>query len=305
MKLFLALILLPAFAYSQSVSVFRNAQNRHLSLHSSSCPALENEARAFSEWSRSLGEPVTPARTYREEGHCYIDLHAVTPDIVNERYGTFAREHGPNCFNTALTASGVLSHLRHTDANELEFWLTSPLCRTVTRSELRPGDIISIRDDRGGHVHSFNYISENLSFTKDGYELQQNYTIRKTADVLSSYHTPAFCRTGCTDEYRRCTSIENYLRDHPLPDEELREQWAAVTQLECQGSDIAMGVSHLSSEINSLVSASMDSLEALTREKVEDPRLSQEQRFLWRAMQLKVTSLRLQFRYVSDRQSRH
>lgn len=304
MKIIIFLFIISSYASAQPIGVFRNSINRHLTLHSSNCEALVREANALTEWRETLGQPVRPVRTYREEGHCYIDVDPVTPDLVRERYSTYAREHGPNCFNTALTASGVLSHLRHTDANELEFWLTSPLCRTVTREELAPGDVISIRDDRGAHVHSFNYISENLAFTKDGYELQQQYNIRKTSDVLAAYHRPAFCRTGCTDEYRRCTSIEKYMTEHPFPDEELRQQWEAVTALECQGSDIAMGVSSLPADLNSLVSSSMEALATLTAQKSQDSSLTQEQRFLWQAMKLKIDSIRLQFRLIADRPRR-
>lgn len=298
-------LLLTVSSYAQNVSVSRHSQNRRIQLYSPvPCGEVERQAEALRQWKLSLGEPVAATNLRREDGWCFLDVDGVTPDIIRERYSTFARENGPNCFNTALTAAGVLSHLRHTEANELEFWLTSPLCRTIPRNEVRPGDIISIRDQRGQHVHSFNYISETLAFTKNGFELQQQYNIQKTADVLNAYHTPAYCQTTCTDEYRRCTSIEKYLEEHPFPEEEIRQQWETINQLECQGSDIAMGVSSLSPEIMSLMTSSFDSLEALTEQRSEDSALPPDQRLLWRAMGLKISSLRMQFRLISERPGR-
>lgn len=57
----------------------------------------------------------------------------------------------------------------------------------IPRADIRPGDLVLIRDDHGDVLHSCNYLCDDLVFTKNGGAMAQPWTIQHMDDVVNSF----------------------------------------------------------------------------------------------------------------------
>lgn len=146
--------------------------------------------------------------------------------------------HGPNCWNSALVASGVLAHFRFTSGKEFRYLVDSPLCQKIPAGEQQPGDIQVYRrtmpdisaEDR--EVHANIWLDEKRAFNKKTDFSTAPYEITTHDVVGESYgQTPDILRfesiansraiqchgDECLNslEYRRCGNLENMKRQDP------------------------------------------------------------------------------------------
>ncbi len=84
---------------------------------------------------------------------------------------------GPNCFNSALIASGGLleTELRYVGSSEFELILQNNY-RLVSEQERKPGDIV-VFDAEGGRSHAAVLFGQNLIFQKKGFLRHYLYRI--------------------------------------------------------------------------------------------------------------------------------
>jgi hypothetical protein len=165
--------------------------------------------------------------TRSQDSNCNFDITDCVPDQVVKYHGANPKTDGPNCANLALVMSKILPSLRYSTPDEINFYMRPPLCRQLKDGENKePGDVGTIREIQDGEVsesHSFIYISEKISYSKNGAEKDVAYQLQPLNKVFSSYDVPdrAECRKNeITDKsancgqavaYFRCQSMEEYL----------------------------------------------------------------------------------------------
>lgn len=100
----------------------------------------------------------------KEQGLCSISLSCLTPELASISNKTF-RQPGPNCFATALKASGLYDGFRAVSEKEFEA-VIKETCVETTNPEF--GDIGVYHVKNFGPIHAFMYVSKNLGFEKPG-----------------------------------------------------------------------------------------------------------------------------------------
>lgn len=147
---------------------------------------------------------------------------------VSRLLGFTVTHHGPNCWNSALVAAGVLKHIRFTSPEEFRFLVESPLCQKIPSGQQRSGDIQVYRRTLPGlsgamlEVHANLWLNAEEAFNKmtdfstAPYELaaheKVNLLYGRTPEILrfnldDVKHTSLQCQgESCRNsiEYRRC-----------------------------------------------------------------------------------------------------
>ena len=174
----------------------------HVALVGSSCAELTQEWTALRIWKISAEQRISPEKavailpkdiqakcvTNPGDGQVSLDVSDAIPDFLSPRMGTCAAADGPNCFNTALVSSGLVPVFRHSTAQEINFWITSPLCRAVKSGEPRmPGDLIYIHGKGTGAIHAMTYISPTLVFSKNGMSKTAEWALGNSGATSNSY----------------------------------------------------------------------------------------------------------------------
>lgn len=223
----------------------------HILLKATDCDILDKQANAIRQWSESIGEP-TVANSHCSchmgatnelglpELECSIDVTNISPLIVNQLHGERPAFSGPNCWNTSLVAAKILPHPRYSSADEMEFWMNSPLCQErPIDEEPQPGDVIAIRKN-GNEYHGFIFISPEISFSKNGFYQGQPYGIMPTQYVYNVYKVQNNCQRvdhsdeNCnpTTQILSCQSWDSFIgngRLGQIEDKTMRE----IERIEC------------------------------------------------------------------------
>lgn len=210
-----------------------------LYLESKSCDQLLKIQDAFVDWKKVLREPFSKNKCSFSNKLFRLELNSVLPDLVLEKHGSYAAIDGPNCFNLALKSANVLSHLRYSGADELTSWLDSPLCKEVSFSERKAGDLIAIRSNEFDQfeTHAMTYISDEISFSKNGFRKEAPYELQKTNDVFDLYKVIESCLYGneapCMryTQWYRCESFSDHSPDLP---EGYIEKKLEIDDLSCE-----------------------------------------------------------------------
>jgi Ankyrin repeats (many copies) len=162
------------------------------------CRALDALRNDLASWRARIGEAVP---TQRDACACIgIECRVIVGDGAPSRFtaleGTRSAANGPNCFNAALYANGNLAQLRHTNATEMLDYAQSA-CREKLPTEVTaPGDLIvvfykpvSFGDLTGteGPIHAFTVVSDEYSFSKDGFDQSVPYSLTFNSDVYRKY----------------------------------------------------------------------------------------------------------------------
>lgn len=228
----LALLIIntPVFGY------FTFSERKMIAIKGESCEVLEKQAEAILAWSNRLGElthmyAYMPACYCMEGGQCMMDVFPLSPKMVQEYQSIKPYYDGPNCWNRSLTFAKILPSLTYSTSGEMSFWMNSPLCVERTLDEVpEAGDIIAVRSfnsqGKTYEIHGFTYISEDISFSKNGYRKLSPFQYYNTSDVFRTYWVDPACQrvygepekgSSC---YRRkharyysCMSIEEYLEN--------------------------------------------------------------------------------------------
>lgn len=195
---------------------------------------LESIKRTLNAWLQTRNESdhcdLSPLPQNRDSssGKFVADITHCLPARLRKHLNTNPEHSGPNCWNSALNLAGILPALRLSPADEMAFYMRSPLCRPLQNNETRnSGDIGAIRQfDESGtkEVHGFIYISDNLAFSKDNYSFLTSYELISLDNLLDFWSVPKKnnCRTnqfetsscGRATTYFRCSSLEEYFSQH-------------------------------------------------------------------------------------------
>lgn len=166
-------------------------ENGNIYFRDTNCETLETQAKAFLSWKLRLNEkPGEYKCECNASNHCQILANPILSDFVKRVYGTANTCEGPNCWNASLLATKVItSPPRHTTESEMAFWAKSPFCKERPLSEKTlPGDLILIRENstsfKGTEIHAFVYVTDQLTFTKDGPEVTVPYLFKPLEAVL-------------------------------------------------------------------------------------------------------------------------
>lgn len=220
-----------------------------LYLYAKSCDPLLSDFYALRKWKKKLNEDTSKSRIEcscdTEDAICKVDISKVASDILSEYEGVTSDFDGPNCWNASLVASKILPYPRYSTAEEMYFWLNSPLCHEVSRkSEMEPGDVIAIRDENNEEYHAFIYISPDLAFSKNGNFHREPYGLTPTKMVYQFYDVFDECERTLTNqtvqgEYClksaqifRCQSWEDFWREENLSNQQVQAA-DKISNIEC------------------------------------------------------------------------
>ena len=222
---------------AQAVEINRVGAN--LILRDASCSRVNSIAQSLAQWTHSMETrnncPAVLPRGQLVGRACQLDITSCVPAHV-QRYQGNRIEAGPNCWNLALVLRGILPNIRMASPEEMTFYMNPPLCRALRDGEgKRPGDVVAIRkfsDADLVEVHGFIYISPEIAYSKNGMEAEVPYSLQSLESVYQAYNVPntAQCRANqanlsanCEAETSvyRCSSMGNYLNQHPNIPEEL------------------------------------------------------------------------------------
>lgn len=147
-----------------------------------------------------------------------------------------SNQNGPNCWSSVLFLSGLSPTIAFS-SDEIQFWLTSPLCKEI-KKDFQRGDIFDISSTIHTPIlpaqtvytsnHSFVYLSDNNFLTKNGIHQDEPYKVSSLQDLLSQYaanpegnkdincshiSSEQALKQGCEDILKayRCESIDKVL----------------------------------------------------------------------------------------------
>lgn len=224
----ISLLSAPAFG-ADTIQVIRTSAGR-LVLKGPNCDQVNKQVKALRAWTQKLKEPLS-AEDKKPSAHwfwreCTVDITDIVPKRVAQFHGVKPNFDGPNCWNSALVLSRLAKEFRLSWADEISFWMDSPLCRELRLNEkLEPGDIVMMRHVSGEH-HACIYISPELVFSKNGSTKTTPFALQSLEGVLKYYKIPkeSECRRtvgrSSSDScwawvnYFRCKSLEEYEKSY-------------------------------------------------------------------------------------------
>ena len=107
------------------------------------------------------------------------DVTSLFPSFIASHFNTLANFSGPNCYNTALLATGGLPQEDRRYVSQEEFDLIlSQQYEEITPDQAKFGDVL-VYDARGSREHVAVYLGQNLIFHKKG--VLKGYGYRITA----------------------------------------------------------------------------------------------------------------------------
>lgn len=279
------------------------------------CSLLQQEAAAIQAWSKRLGESPQVALCKCRFGKCSIDVTQTLPAILQKNQSLTSKFDGPNCWNASLVGSKIIPNLRHSLDEEMTFWMNSPLCKMRKDGEAtQPGDIIAIRfaeetwygeERRIEETHGFIYLTENLSFSKNTLKAKDPYTLQSTENVYAIYPVKPECRNigiqdkkGCNNwsNAYACESVENYLKKHPIKDQDAKETWDNLKVMDCNVSQMVM-TSGLQKEIYTLTETSLEALKSLSEERLKAAK-TEEDKFIWQGILITIEANLVQLTHM-------
>ncbi|MBN1113809.1 MAG: hypothetical protein JXA66_00570, partial [Oligoflexia bacterium] len=181
-----------------------------------------------------------------------LDLANLFPESIKRLlHQKYSYRRGPNCFNFALYASGILPGLRYVDAytnsndSEFNFWLNSPLCNRVSPANRKSGDIIVIMEPVNNNqlafIHSAIYLSDEIAVQKTSIDTSAKYEVIQLKKLLDKYDNgKRFV------EYHKCTSIEDFINQY-ITSDKLCNLMQNIDDIEIEISDEAVYGRNISS----------------------------------------------------------
>lgn len=285
-----------SYAFNGKVAV--KMQGEDIYLVGSDCRTLEKESGALMEWTKKVKEKGQSSKCSCENGQCLQKVNAQLPEFARNKQFKKSVKDGPNCWNATLVAAKIVPQVRYTSNEEMQFWMSSPLCREKGLHEpLTPGDVIAIRNEAMGESHGFIHISDNLSFSKNGYDSRMAYSLQDPNFVFELYEVEPECRRkvgepeecGTWANYYSCQSMDDYLKKHPIKDDSLKEVFKAVNDIECKLSDMAF-----SGSMQTLTDFQLKSLaiiKFLAKDKLEKKDHRSEEKIIWEGIYFKTDAL--------------
>ena len=312
MIFFIQILLNLSLGFSQSNEALQVQKNgQQILLLSKECSNLIKQATALSAWKSKQKSLPLETKCSCDESTCKLDVSAFLPQLVVEKQGTCSAHDGPNCWNNSLVSTGILPHLRYTTPEEMNFWMTSPLCQERKPDESpAPGDIIAIRDESGGEVHGFINLTGDLAYSKNGYAQGTRYELQSPKKVFDVYDVPVECQrfyqkppqgVKCDNyaNYFKCDSIDDFLNKNPISDQELKDTWLTVNNYECENSDLAFSP-NLSPPFMSLMKTSVTAIQKMALDKGKLTKIDPNEKFLWKGIEIKTTAMLKQLELLTS-----
>lgn len=162
----------------------------------------------------------------------YADLNAaLLQGKIDHLLGNYAKKGGPNCWNSATYLANISEAVHHTLGSEFAFVIDSPLCKQISKEEMKKGDIVALRRfNKSGkllpaamfsEVHGYTYLGDGKGFTKNGVTETAPYQIQTTAEIFNFYKSSESknCKMNGIDREHcnlkevayRCTDFETYM----------------------------------------------------------------------------------------------
>jgi hypothetical protein len=279
----------------------------HIFIEGPKCSVLLKQVEAINHWQKKVSQKNDRPLCSCDNKLCKINITHILPRLVQEKEGTCSTLNGPNCLNASLVTSKILPYFRYTSGEEMTFWLSSPLCQERRPGERREaGDIVIIRNANAGDVHSFVYLTDELSFSKNGFKKENPYLIQSTKFIFQNYKVAKECeqiyhqptvdqKCPLYANSFKCMPLAKYLKDHPLKDKALIETWKSLDELECKFSEslfTKLGeINPNASELNNLASNSIHTIFNQALNKLSQKDLSPDERLMWEAIFAKTLSM--------------
>jgi hypothetical protein len=225
-KLIFNILLISFTCYGIEITITK--EDGKLFLITNKCEDIENDLKSLKQWTQQLNQACTYIIN-SEQNNCKVDITQCVPNHILKYQGVLPDVCGPNCWNLALVMNDLLPGLRYTTPEEISSVMDSPMCRKLNMNEKRfPGDIGLIRqyqNSKRREIHAFVYISENLAYSKNGWQLINPYQLQSLEHVEKFYQLPddEYCKKNrmisnyeCSKftEYYRCISHKKYLEDN-------------------------------------------------------------------------------------------
>lgn len=264
------------------------------------CNLLNKESDALAKWTQKVNERAVNQPCSCRQGFCTKEVTSTIPDFAEAYQFKHVPTDGPNCWNATLVGAKIVPQLRYTSDIEMNFWMNSPLCKERKANEpLQPGDLIAIRGSDHKEVHGFIYLSENLSFSKNGYNKAMPYSLQDPNVVFDIYEVPKNCRrktgeaTGCANyaNYFSCISMDDYLKKNPIKDPTAKETYKQLSDLECVISEAVLSGKN-SQELQMLAATTLKVIATLAYETLKENKFDPNDKVIWQALYHKSSSLK-------------
>ena len=299
-KFFLCLAF-TSLAFGQSVSVKK--EGNEMFLNGSDCSFVMRQANAINSWKTTDAKPLSnDICKCTVPGDCKVNITTVIPKIVLEKENSVLVKNGPNSWNSSLVTAGVLPHHRYTQKSEMSFWMNSPLCKERGANEpSEPGDIIAIRNFNGEEVHGFVHLTNELSYSKNGFRKGTKYQLANPGEIYETYGVAKSCEkvykkpsnTEACPFYAnvfKCDSMDEYLKKNPMHDKDLRETWKSLDAMDCQLSGMTFKDTFTADQATTL-QVSVAAIQELAETQISSSKVSADDKFLWKAIKFKAISL--------------
>ena len=300
---------------NEGVSAYRELDGA-LTLTGENCDLLKRHVSALSSWKKKLNElPTKPTSSCTCNSlRCYMNVDSVSPTFIEQYHAVDAGRWGPNCWNSVLVSSKILPVLRFTPPEEMNFWMSSPLCRQIPESETpEPGDIVAIRRSYQDEVHAFIFITEELSFSKNYLMTTSPYRLQSTTDIFSIYPVsfscrhkvgnPRECQTYAT--YYRCSTFTDYISEKKISfSSRYIELESMIREVEHLVSKIAfewkynLPLQKSSPQLLKEARAKLDSIQAEVTLRSRDMNSSSDQRLLWDALRFRIIGTQMSIDWI-------
>lgn len=156
-----------------------------------------------------------------------FDVNHLLPSKITQLLNTTPQYFGPNCWNSVLFLSGMTNDIRYSIANEMLSGLEYFQCRQLKRNEtLAPGDIVRLKDHAQEDIHAFYFITQNISFSKNGPATLGKYELKKVSQIFNDYNFDPSCLPN--DKISAtCTQYVSAYRCPKITDPDMNDMYAA------------------------------------------------------------------------------
>lgn len=292
---------IPNYYFNETVRAARDGEK--ILLQGSNCDLLKSEANAIAQWSKKQ-DLAASAECNCKQSNCSIDITSFSPKLLQEKQSVCTLRNGPNCWNLSLVSTGVADQLRYSTPAEINFWMESPLCKKRKDGEKKePGDVIAIRTGRNNsEVHSFIHLSDNLSFSKNGYHKDAPYTLQSPEYLYKIYEVEPGCQgidkiptekkcSNYSNAYR-CISLDEYLKTNPIKSQKQQEIFQELKEVECQITDF-ISLEKISPDLFQLTNISLTAIYKLA-DSEHRRATSDKDKFIWDLISVRARAMLVQ-----------
>ena len=301
---------------NESVNVYREADGA-IVLTGENCDFIKRHTSALSNWKTNLKEvpKKISSNCSCDSFRCYMNINEVIPEFVEHYQDVNAGRWGPNCWNTVLVVSQILPVTRFSPPEEMNFWMSSPLCKEVQENDVpQPGDIAAVRGRNQDEVHASIYITDELFFSKNAVMTSASYRLQSSIGIFSIFPVQFSCRhrsgnpSDCTTyvNYFRCTSFADYAKNQNIIlTNRYKELEALVLKQEQMVSKVIFewktnpDLQHASPEILRDIQLKMNSIHDEVTGRANDITASPDQHLIWNGLKFRIIGILLSIDWIS------